>query len=84
MKRATAEIYSLSPAVAGSDPFFITLTWGLRPRLCLRLLSQAKKHHSISTFCAKPLPNYFFRVAAAFFAERDRDLADRLAAALRA
>src|SRR5678816_1717934 len=28
---------------------------GLAPQaLCLRLLSQAKKYHSISTFCAKP------------------------------
>jgi hypothetical protein len=28
---------------------------GLAPQaLCLRLLSQAKKYHTISTFCAKP------------------------------
>jgi hypothetical protein len=30
------------------------------------------------------IPDYFFRVAAAFFAERDRDAAERFLAALRA
>ncbi|HKG46098.1 MAG TPA: hypothetical protein VKB02_05195, partial [Pyrinomonadaceae bacterium] len=56
VKRATAESYSLSPAVAGSDPFYYYVNLGLAPQaLYLRLLSQAKKHHSISTLCAKPV-----------------------------
>jgi len=50
------EIPSLSPAIAGSGPFIWHVNLGLAPQaLCLRLLSQAKKYHSISTFCAKPV-----------------------------
>src|SRR5215212_11374020 len=42
------EIYRLSPAVAGFELFYWYLNLGLAPQaLCFRLLSQAKKHHSI-------------------------------------
>ena len=45
------EIDSLSPAVAGSGRFYGHVNLGLAPQaLCLRLLSQATKHHLISTF----------------------------------
>src|ERR1041385_3889814 len=44
------------------------------------------RHEILRSLYKNPdeIPDYFFRVAAAFFAERDRDAAERFLAALRA
>jgi hypothetical protein len=57
------EISSLSPAITGSRSFYWHVNLGLAPQaLCLRLLSQAKKYHSISFFVKAGLHSFAQKV----------------------